>query len=106
MIDEILSPVYEPVRSASYAYHFTGLDSLSTAPDKAYRNILQALQTIGIVKKRADPRNLIIKTFFDTKYQEIASTFLAYPDPDIFALLSSIDPAHLKTYEEYRAKRN
>ena len=105
LISEILSPVFEQVRRASYMYHFAGIDSLSTDRTRAYRNILQALESIAAVKKRADPRNIIIKTFFDTKYQEIAATFQDYPDPDVYAELSAIDPAHIKTYAEYRAKR-
>src|SRR5512141_1521209 len=103
-IVELLNPTFAAVRQASYAYHFTGLDSLSVAPEKGYRNIIQALENIAAARKRADPRNLVIKTFFDTKYMEIASTFERYPDPTIYQRLSTIDPTHLKTYEEYWTK--
>ena len=105
LVDELLNPTFEPVRKASYVYHFTGLDSLTIAPEKASKNILSALEGIASAKKRADPRNLVTKTFFDTKYQEIAAVFENYHDPAIFLRLSAIDQAHMKTYEEYRTKR-
>ncbi len=104
-IEELVSPIFAPVRKASCTYHFSGLDSLAIAPDKGYRNILQALESIAAARKRADPRNIVIKTFFDTKYMEIASTFENYPDPEIYQRLATIDPTHLKAYEEARAKR-
>jgi hypothetical protein len=105
LIAELAQPNFEAVRSASYLYHFCGLDSLKINADRARANILQALETIGKVRSQVDPRNLVIKTFFDTKYLEIASIFADYPDPKVYYLLSRIDPAHQATYEEYRQKR-
>jgi len=105
LIEELLNPTYEPVRKASYAYHFTGLDSIAIASEKAYKNMLSAIESIASVKKRADPRNVIIKTFFDTKYQEIAKKFEGYPDPAVYLRLSVIDQSHMKAYEEARQGR-
>ena len=105
LISEILSPVFEPVRRASYIYHFKGLDSLSSDQDKGQHNPPPPPPPPPPVKKRADPRNIIIKTFFDTKYQEIAEKFLTYPDVNVYSELNAIDPSHIKTYSEYRAKR-
>jgi hypothetical protein len=105
LIDELLNPVFEPVRRASYIYHFTGLDSMSIAPDKAYRNILLSIENIAGTKSRVDPRNVLIKTFFDTKYQEIAGIFENYPDPSVYLRFSTIDQPHMKAYEESRQKR-
>jgi len=102
LIDEILNAKFEPVRRASWTYHFTGLDSLSTSPARAYQNMIGALESIDKVRKGADPRNLIIKTFFEAKSLELAEVFKQYPDPSIYIRLSKIDPTHQKTYEEYR----
>jgi histone deacetylase complex regulatory component SIN3 len=105
LINELLSPAYENVRAASWKYHFAGLDSIAFAPEKAYQNILQSIETIGKVRRLADPRNQIIKVFFDTKYMEIADLFVNNPDKTIYAKIGNIDPAHLKTYEEYAQKQ-
>lgn len=105
LINELLSPTFEPVRSASWRYHFTGLDSLAFAPEKAYQNILQAIETIGKVRRLSDPRNQVIRVFFDTKYMEIADLFVNNPDKTVYNKFAAIDPAHLKTYEEYQQKQ-
>ena len=104
LINELLSPAFEHVRLAYFKYHFTGLDSLAFAPEKAYQNVLQAIENIGKVKRLSDPRNQVIKAFFDTKYMEIAELFAKNPDKTIYNTIANIDPAHLKTYEEYSQK--
>ena len=92
------------MRAASWRYHFTGLDSLAFAPEKAYNNIIQAIEIIGKIKRLSDPRNQVIKAFFDTKYMELADLFVKNPDKSVYNTLANIDPAHLKTYEEYSQK--
>lgn len=108
LIDELLNAKYAPVRQASFVYHFTGLDSVEVSKKQqnfqAQKNILTALQMIGTVKKNSDPRNLVIRTFFEAKYKEIAEIFTTYPDRGVYLFFSQIDPAHQKTYDEVRAK--
>ncbi len=101
LIDEILTPKFAPVRSASYQYHFAGLDSLASDHQRGLENMLEAIKTIGLVRQQADPRNQIIKMFFDTKYLEIADQFQSYPDRAVYALFARIDPAHQTTWEDY-----
>jgi len=105
LIDDILKPSLAAVRLSSYTYHFEGLDSLSLNRDVAYQRILEALEEIGTARKSAEPRNLAMRTFFDAKHMEIAELFANYPDPAIFKKLGQIDPMHISTYEEYKAKR-
>ncbi|MGA9116215.1 MAG: DUF4835 family protein [Bacteroidota bacterium] len=105
LIDEILSPKSLPVRRAYYGYHFTGLDSLAADPERARASILRTLETLGRTRANLDPRNLYLRTFFESKYQEIAEVFSAHPDPGIFRRLSRIDPAHQSTYEAARERR-
>ncbi|HEX9656002.1 MAG TPA: DUF4835 family protein [Bacteroidota bacterium] len=104
LIDDIQNAKYAPVRSAMYAYHFTGLDSLTIDTPRAYQNILDALDAIGEVARESDRRNQIIRAVFDTKYLEIADLFLSYPEKNVYTKFASIDPAHRSTYEEYQKK--
>ncbi len=104
LVNELLNVQFEPVRTASYFYHFTGLDSLASDPVRAYSNILTALEHIGKARKQSDPRNIVIKAFFEAKHLEIADLFQQYPDRSVYVELGAIDPSHLKTYEEYRTK--
>ena len=105
LIDELLNAKFAPVRSASYKYHFTGLDSLADSREQALEHIAAAIRSIGVVKKSADPRNQVIRVFFGSKYQEVAELFIGYPDPKIFLELATMDPEHQSTYEEYRKKK-
>jgi len=104
-IEELMNPKFEPVRSASWLYHFCGLDSLSFDRQRGQRTMLRALEQIGATKKQVDVRNLVIKAFFDTKYQEITAVFADYPDPNGYITFSRIDPANQTTYEAQRQKR-
>lgn len=104
-IDELNDNKFAPVRIASYQYHFAGLDSLTINKSRGWSNILKSLEVIAKTRDRVDPRNVVIKSFFDTKYLELAEAFLTYPDPAVYIKLSNIDPSHTKTYDEYRAKR-
>jgi len=106
LIEELLSPKFTTVRSAMYTYHFAGLDSLAVSPARGFANILQALNIVGKTKKQVDPRNLVIKAFFDTKYLELADVFMGYNDTSVYIKLAAIDPSHRNTYEEYRAKKS
>lgn len=104
LIEEILNTKFAPVRTAMFRYYFAGLDSMASSRERAYKNIVDAILMIGEVKKSADPRNQIIKVFFDACHKEIAGLFVGYPDPQIFLELVRIDPSHQTTYEEYRKK--
>jgi hypothetical protein len=105
MVTDILNPTVTPIRAASYRYHFGGLDSLAADKNVAWGHMRGALEQIGMARKTVDSRNLAAKSFFDTKYLEIAEVFQDYPDPNFYVLMSKIDPAHQKTYEEYRLKK-
>ncbi len=104
LIDEILNAKFAPVRTASFKYHFMALDSLGFSRSRALKHAYDALQMIGEVRRGADPRNQIIRAFFDVKYQELADLFIGY-DPKVYVELAEIDPTHQSTYEEYRKKR-
>ncbi len=103
-VDDVLLPNCSAIRQASYIYHFTGVDSLSINAQRAQDNILRAAEMVGKVRVETGTRNLAVKTFFDTKYMELAEVFRTNPDRNVYYRLANIDPNHQKTYEEYRVK--
>ncbi|MFN0157894.1 MAG: DUF4835 family protein [Bacteroidota bacterium] len=105
LINEIIGPKLAPIRNAMHTYHFAGLDSMAIQPARGQANVLRALTMIERARKQIDPRNLFVKTFFEAKNLEIADVFSTFPDPEIYARLSQIDPVHQATYEEYRNKK-
>ena len=103
--DELMNTVFQPVRAALWYYHFAGLDSLAINRDRAWQNMITAINLIAKAKQNADLRNVVIKSFFDAKAKELADKFIDYPDVSVYSLLESVDPNHQQVYEEAKAKR-
>ena len=101
-LEELLNAKYQQIREGFYIYHVKGVDLIATKPADAQKNIIGFLQKIGEAKKMVNPKSLIIKTFFDTKYMELADIFKNYQDKNVYQLLASVDPAHQTTYDEAR----
>ena len=104
LVDELLDANFHDFRKAFFNYHYRGLDSLYTSSSRPYKRILSALSSIKNLSEKINQSSLVIKTFFDTKYLEIAETFLQYNNAEAFKKLVTIDPAHQKTYDEYAEK--
>jgi hypothetical protein len=104
LVNELLNSAYAPLRNAIYEYHYNGLDLLAEKPREAKATILSSLEAIAKLRKKLNTRSYSIKFFFDTKYLEIADTFLPSNDAEIFTRLSVYDPSHQKTYDEYKGK--
>jgi hypothetical protein len=104
LVDELLNAKYQPFRFSFFSYHFDGLDLLATEPAKGLETMLAAVEAIGELRSKQDPRSMLIKTFFDAKYMEIAEAFQQYPDRNVYRRFSTADPAHQSTYDEYGAR--
>jgi hypothetical protein len=102
-IDEVMNARYADFREALYRYCYKGLDLLSKDEGRARKNMFTALEKIGNLQQKINSRTLIIKAFFDAQFGEIKNDFLKDPDPDIFAKLTRIDPAHQSDYDEAAA---
>lgn len=102
--DELMNPQFREFREAVEAYHYHGLDLMYKDDGKAKKNILAALEKIDKVQKRINQKSLLLKIFFDTKYLEIAETYIGYPDLEVFTRLAQIDANHQQTYDEYSRK--
>jgi hypothetical protein len=105
LIDELINPKFQDVRRAVHTYHRRGLDSLFSDQLTPYKRIISALDKIRKLREKINQPSLSIRTFFDTKYLEIAETFAGSSDLTVFNRISKIDPAHQKTYDEYAAKQ-
>jgi len=105
LIDELMNERFKVFRDAIYVYHAEGLDRLSTDQASALAKVYAAVESIGKLRKKINQPTVVIKTFFDTKYLELCELFLNHPDDAIYQKLSSIDPSHQKSYEEYQEKR-
>lgn len=99
--DELMNNRYQPFRLAFLSFHFDGVDLLATDEQKGLENMLTAIETISDLRRKQDPRSVLVRTFFEAKYQEIAEVFLRYPDRSVYNRLSAADPAHQGTYSDF-----
>lgn len=104
VVDELTNLKYQPFRLAFYKFHFEGIDLLATEPLQGLNAMLSAIEIIGEIKQKQNPNSILVRTFFDTKYQEIAEAFLHYPDRAVYRRLSAADQNHQSTYMEYSTK--
>ncbi|HTK81770.1 MAG TPA: DUF4835 family protein [Bacteroidota bacterium] len=105
LIEELLNPKYQDLREASFKYHYRGLDLLYKDPVKGRKVMLTALEKVGKLRDKVNEPSLVMKIFFDTKYQEIAETFSVDTTPGVFEKLIAIDPSHQHDYEVARDRR-
>jgi hypothetical protein len=104
IIDELTNMKYQQFREAFTTYHFDGLDLLSTDSKKGLDNMLKAVESIADMRQKQNPRSILVRTFFDSKYLEIAESFLQWPDRSVYDRLIVADPAHQGTYDTYRRR--
>ena len=102
--DELGKAPFDPFRAAFCDYHFDGLDMLTSKPEAARQVILRSLAAISGVKQRIGGSTVVIKQFFDAKYKEICDSFLSTTNKEVFDQLSTFDPEHRSTYQEYKEK--
>lgn len=103
-IDELTNMKYQAFRDAFYAYHFDGLDLLATQAQAGQTAMLKAIESIADLRKKQNPRSILVKVLFDSKYLEIADSFLTWADRGIYDRLIAADPSHQGTYDTYRQR--
>ena len=108
LIEELTNPKFQSVRDEIYQYHYHGLDLFYKDDGKARKNILAAIEKLARFQKKINQPVLLVRTFFDTKYLEIADKFsgMQSDDPQIFDKLEQIDPMHIQAYENAKSKQN
>lgn len=93
---------YRPVREAIYFYHLQGIDLLKTESEICRNNILQALKDMQSVN-RILPNSIIIRSFFDSKSDELLNIFSEGPinvRRDVYNELLKLDPARSAKYRQ------
>lgn len=103
LVQEMLDIRSDDFRKAYFEYMWTGLDSLAINKTHAYKNILDALETIGKVKSK-EVKTYNIDIFFDSKANEIAETFIDYGDRSVYDKLMAIDRSHQSIYEDAKKR--
>ena len=90
LISDMLSNTFEPFRSAMYLYHREGLDLMADNVLKGKLGIAKAIELLEEIHKTR-PNSLIMRTFFDTKSDEIVSIFSGGPNMDVSKLVETLN---------------
>lgn len=96
------SQVMVSIRDAYYLYHRQGLDLLTSKPEEAYRNILEALKLVGQASS-AQPNSILTISFMDAKSDEV-SKILKQASAEVKAeavdILLKVDPNNARKYND------
>lgn len=102
LIDNILNPMFQPIRESYYAYHRQGLDQMYDKVDAGRAAILSAIDNLKEVHKNR-PASFNMQLFFVAKKQEIVDIFKEATNEEkarIIETLNLIDPANQNTYSK------
>lgn len=100
LVNELLDPVFEPVRQAQFDYHFGVLDHFTIRHEQAWEDAIATLGALHELYLQMNRRRYVTDVFFGAKYQELTQLFMDAPQRnEAYALLSEMDAAHLGTYD-------
>ena len=104
IIDNILSPTFKEFRTALYTYHRQGLDRMIDNTQEAKKQISNAIQSLVPMHRRR-PNSFLMRVFFDSKSDEIASIFGGGPKINIAStvdVLNRIAPLYAQKWNAIR----
>ncbi len=103
-VNEILDIRISEIRRLIFAYYINGLDKIAFNKDSALDEIANIINDMANYKKnKLMNQNHLFTEFFNTKFEEIASLFNNYKNPDFFNNLKYLDPANSASYSKSEA---
>ncbi|OFX78888.1 MAG: hypothetical protein A2X12_12200 [Bacteroidetes bacterium GWE2_29_8] len=99
--ENLLNPIFKPLRQASYSYHRQGLDIMYDKLEPGRNKILEALELLPKVN-REKPGSILMQQFFNAKSDEIVSIFSKATPQDksrILKVVNEIDPSNASKYK-------
>ena len=101
LVQQLLDPIFEPLRRAHFEYHFTVLDHFVLEPQTAWAETMAVLESLHELFLQFNRRRYATDVFYGAKYQELTDLLREAPQRnEAYALLSEMDAAHLGTYDE------
>jgi hypothetical protein len=100
LVDDLNNDAYRSFREGEFDYYY-GIDVFLLNRDLGYKYMVKLVDAIDKSKNKIDLTSVLIKTFFNTKYEEIIDRLKDYPDRyDVFVTLKKLDPAHASKYDD------
>ena len=104
LIDNVLSPTFAAYRDVMYSYHREGLDVMSENAKKGKEEIASSLKKFEAMNSRR-PNSFLLRTFFDSKAEEIEQIFTDGPNVNIASVketLQKVAPTHASKWRNIK----
>ena len=104
LIDNLLSPTYKEFRSSMYSYHRDGLDLMYKDLKKGKEAVSASVSDLQKIHGRR-PNSFLMRVFFDSKANEVASIFSGGPSVSISQLvnaLNKISPVNASKWQKIK----
>ncbi len=102
LVDNLLNPLFQPIRETFYKYHRSGLDQMYDKMEDGRAAVLASLDDLKEVHKNR-PASYNMQLFFVAKKQEIVDIFKEATTEEktkLLDILNLIDPANQNTYSK------
>src|SRR5690606_25474958 len=104
LIDNVLSTTFKEFRDVIYIYHREGLDVMSNDPKAGKEKIATTLKQFEVMNSRR-PNSFLLRTFFDSKADEIEQIFTDGPNVNIANVketLQKVAPMHNSKWQNIK----
>ena len=101
LVENMLQPLFEPLRNCIYKYHRLGFDVMYQDVEGGRAAVLESLQSLEAIHNQR-PLSFPLQIFFNAKNPEIVSLFSGGTQEEktkIVPLLQKIDPGHGIIYQ-------
>ena len=90
MANDLLAPIFAPIRETIFDYHINGLDQMGDKTKDSKEVIKKAIFNISKIQS-ARPNAFVTRLFFDAKSDEIQSIFSGGPQSDVSELIDQLN---------------
>lgn len=104
LAEDLLTPVYGPLRRCSYRYHRYGFDQMGDKLEQGRTEVAESLRLLQKVH-RNKPNSFLVQLFFTAKSDEIVNLFqqsVASEKQRVFQIVSQLDPPNLEKYQKMK----
>ena len=104
LIDNLVSPTFQEMRSAMYKYHIEGLDVMHLSSKEGKTAIISTFSDLQKVHSRR-PNSFLMRVFFDAKSDEIMDILSGGPSVNItesIDILNRIAPMHSQKWRNIK----
>lgn len=102
IVDQILSPRFQALRSVWYSMHREALDNMYAQPAESQKIILNSITTLSQLQKE-NPGSILLQFFFNAKSDEFASVIAQQPEANRGLYITMIGQMDVPNVQKYNS---